>query len=132
MTLVAVGPFPGLKINRKLRKQMTLDMTNTRKKFSCNSLPLNAVKTARIASRVIRNFIDQMNFKRELNYNLSDEVIAEINRIFLDTDYDLKCLMDLTINNIMNRVNPYPLKSLEPKIYHQRIQVIEISCTEIW
>jgi hypothetical protein len=132
MTMHCVGPFPGLKINNEIRRQMTLDITNTREKFPCNNPPLSAVKTARIASKIIRHFIDQMNLQHKLNYQLSYEVLSEINQLFLESGYNLECLIKLTFFNIECRANPYPLRSLNYEIIHHRIDYIRISCSEIW
>jgi hypothetical protein len=132
MVVQAVGPFPGLRINKEYKKQMTLDITNTRKKVNYDNPPYKAIETTNKASRIIRGFMDQMNLMHKLNYNLPAEIVIAINKLFLDSEYDLNCLMDLTICTIKYRVNPYPLKLLNYTILYQRIQKIEITCTEIW
>jgi hypothetical protein len=132
MSLVAVGPFPGLKINNYFKNQMILDLTNTREKCDLSNPPKKALESAKKASRIIRRFMDQMNLKNKLNYNLSYEILNEINQIFLDSGFDLKCLMEITIDHIKYRVTPYPLKSLNYSIVHHRVDKISITCTEIW
>ncbi|NGX56785.1 MAG: hypothetical protein K1060chlam5_01031 [Candidatus Anoxychlamydiales bacterium] len=132
MTLTTIGPFPGLKINRELRRHMISDLTRGRQKFAILNAPAYAYETAKTISFLIRGLLDRANQERKLSFSANPKDLSLINKTFNSTNCDSQSLIDLTFHIIQNREYPYPIKSMDYKIYSSRITKLCIELSNNW